>query len=178
MSVRLTGTGHRTVNHMTLIKCSVPVLLLFSAASLALAQDQPALTLQGVSGKTLVFTSADLAKLPRQTIQATDHGSPATFEGVLLSDVLAKVDLPLGDKFHSTAASYYMLVEARDGYRAVFAWAELDPGFMDKAIYVVTRRDGHALAEKDGPFQLVAPDEKRGGRWVRQVTALRIQQAH
>jgi hypothetical protein len=30
------------------------------------------------------------------------------FEGVLLTDVLAKVDLPLGEKFHSTGASYYI----------------------------------------------------------------------
>jgi hypothetical protein len=57
-----------------------------------------------------------------------------------LTDVLAKVDLPTGEKSHSTTASYYLLVEARDGYRAVFAWAEVDATFMDKAVYVVTRR--------------------------------------
>jgi len=35
-----------------------------------------------------------------------------------------------------------MVVEAKDDYRAVFAWAELDSSFMDKAVYVVTKRDG------------------------------------
>jgi hypothetical protein len=110
-------------------------------------------------------------------VKVTDHGTPATFEGVLLTDVLAKVDLPLGEKFHSTGASYYMVVEAKDGYRATFAWAELDSTFMDKAVYVVMKRDGKPLSEKDGPFQLVVPDEKRAARWVRQVTALKIRQA-
>jgi hypothetical protein len=57
--------------------------------------------------------------------------------------------------------------------RAVFAWAELDPTFMDKAMYVVTKRNGKALSERDGALQLVVPDE----RWVRQVTALKIRQA-
>ena len=71
-----------------------------------------------------------------------------------------------------------MLVEATDGYRALFAWAELDSTFMDKSAYVVTKRDGKALSDKDGPFQLVTPGEKRGGRWVRQVAALRIRQAN
>lgn len=86
------------------------------------------------------------------------------------------VDLPAGEKFHSTAASYYLTAEGRDGYRAVFAWAELDSTFMDKAVYVVTKRDGKPLTEKDGPFQLVVPGEKRNARWVRQLTALRIRQ--
>jgi len=111
-------------------------------------------------------------------VKAIDHGNPATFEGVLLTDVLAKVDLPLGEKFHSTGASYYLVVEAKDGYRATFAWAELDSTFMDKSVYLATKRDGKPLSDKDGPFQLVAPGEKRAARWVRQVTALRIRQAN
>ena len=133
---------------------------------------------QGIDGKSVTLSVADLSKLPQQTVKTTDHDAPVTFEGVLLADVLAKVALPAGEKFHSTAASYYMLVEAKDGYRAVYAWAELDSGFMDKAVYVVTKRDGKPLSDKDGPFQLVAPGEKRAGRWVRQVTALRIKQAN
>ena len=56
-------------------------------------------------------------------MKASDHGTPAAFEGVLLTYVLAKVDLPVGEKFHSTGA-FYMVVEAKDGYRAVFAWSE------------------------------------------------------
>jgi len=66
----------------------------------------------------------------------------------------------------------------RDGYRAVFAWAELDSSVMDKAVYLLTKRDGMPLTEKDGPFQLVVPGEKRGARWVGQVRALRILQAN
>ena len=69
-------------------------------------------------------------------------------------------------------------MEAKDGYRATFAWAELDSTFADKAVYVVTKRDGKPLSEKEGPFRLVAPGEKRAARWVRQVTALRIRHAN
>ena len=86
--------------------------------------------------------------------------------------------LKLGEKFHDTVASYYLVVEAKDGYRAVFAWAELDSTFMDKSAYVVTKRDGKPLSHKDGPFQLVVPGEKRSARWVRQLTALKIRQAN
>lgn len=144
----------------------------------ALCQAQPALTVQGASGAAVTLSAADVAKLPQHTVQVTDHGKPATFEGVLLSDVLGKVDLPSGEKYHRTAASYYLLVEASDGYRALYAWAELDPSFNDKAVYVVTKRDGKPLADSEGPFRLIAPGEKRAARWVRQVTALRIKQAN
>ena len=136
---------------------------------------QPLLVIQGVHGTHAELSLSDLSRLPQQTIKTTDHGTAVTFEGVRLADVLAKVDLPTDESFHKYSASYYLSVEARDGYRAVFAWAELDPSFMDKAVYVVTQRDGKPLPEKDGPFQLVAPGEKRGARWVRQVCLLRIE---
>ena len=145
--------------------------------SVALCQVPATLVVQGIGGTSATLSVSDLSKLPRQTVKVMDHETPATFEGVLLTDVLAKVSLPLGEKFHSTGASYFLMVEAKDGYRAVFAWAELDSGFMDKSVYVVTKRDGKPLSGKDGPFQLVAPGEKRAGRWIRQVTALTIQQA-
>jgi hypothetical protein len=89
-----------------------------------------------VPATSATLSISDLSKLPQKTVNTTDHGTPATFEGVLLTDVLAKVDLPLGEKFHCTGSSYYMVVEAKDGYRATFAWAELDSTFMDKTIYV------------------------------------------
>ncbi|HEY1218858.1 MAG TPA: molybdopterin-dependent oxidoreductase [Bryobacteraceae bacterium] len=98
-----------------------------------------------------------------------------TFQGVLLTDLLAKVTTPTGDEHRHTAASYYLVAEGRDGYRAVFAWAELDPSFTDKAVYVVTARDGKPLPESDGPFQLVVPGERRNARWVRQLSALRVE---
>jgi hypothetical protein len=159
---------------MSIWKCgAVSCLFVFGA----FCQTPPALTVQGLNGTSVALTNADLLKLPQQTVKVAGQGTTTVFEGVLLADVLSKVDLPLGEKYHSTAASYCMLVEAKDGYRAVFAWAELDSGFMDKAVYVVTKRDGKPLTEKQGPFQLLAPGEKRGGRWVRQVVALRIKQA-
>jgi len=155
-------------------------VLVFGAliASLAPCEDPPSLLVRGIGGKTVALTEADLAKLPQHTIAATDHGAAATFQGVLLADVLSKVDLPLGDKFHSTGASYYVLAEGKDGYRALFAWAELDAGFMDKPIYVATRRDNQPLPENARPFQLVVPGEKRGGRWVRQLATVAVKQAN
>jgi hypothetical protein len=138
----------------------------------------PSLIVDGGNGNTIILTAADLSKLPQHTIETGEHGTPATFEGVLLSDVLAKVDAPSGEKLRGKAMALYLLVEAADGYRAVFALQEFDAGFTDRKIYLATKRDGKPLTEKEGPFRMVYPDEKRPARWVRQVTALRIRQAN
>jgi hypothetical protein len=35
---------------------------------------------------------------------------------------------------------------------------------MDKPVYAVTKRDEKPLSDKDGPFELVVPGEKRTAR--------------
>jgi hypothetical protein len=120
-------------------------------------------------------SNSELALLQQRTIRAIDHGTLVTFQGVLLTDVLAEVATPTGEKFHLTAGSYYLVAEGRGGYRAVFAWTELDPSFTDKAVYVVTKRNGKPLSDDDGPFELVVPGEKGNVRWVRQLSALRVE---
>ena len=134
-----------------------------------------ALRVEGLSGSSAEFSNADLSKLPRQSVKTSDHGVPVMFDGVLVSDVLARVQTPTGEPFKSTAASYYVAVEARDGYQAVFSWAEIDPSFTDPKVYLVTMRDGQLLSGKDGPFELVVPGEKRNSRWVHQVKTLRVE---
>jgi hypothetical protein len=152
--------------------------MLAALASAALCTAQPVLTVRGLGSSTVKLSIADLAKLPQQTVQFTDQGKTVTYEGVFLSDVLSKVDLPLGEAFHKTGASYYLLVDAADGYKAVFAWAELDPDFTDRKVYLVTKVDGKPLADTEGPFRLLVPSDKRGGRGVHQVTGLTVKQAN
>ncbi len=149
----------------------------FFFAFIALCQQPAAISIQGLEGPPVSVTAEDLTKLPHHTIKASEHGTPATFDGVLLSDVLAKVNTPTRDKLRGKALAQYLLVEAADGYRAVFALPEFDSDFTDRKIYLVTKRDGKPLSEKEGPFRVVVPDEKHPARWVRQVTTLKIKQA-
>jgi hypothetical protein len=146
--------------------------------SMPLSEAQATLVVHGINGTSATLSTADLDNLRQQNVRINDHGTPATFQGALLTDVLAKVDLPTGEKFQGTAASYYLLVEAMDGYRAVFSWTELDSTFMAKSVFVATERDGKPLSDKDGPFELVVPGESRDSRWVRQVAALRLRQGN
>jgi len=44
-----------------------------------------------------------------------------------------------------------LLIEAADGYKVVFALAELDPDFSDRRILLAGKRHGEPLDDKPGP---------------------------
>jgi DMSO/TMAO reductase YedYZ molybdopterin-dependent catalytic subunit len=162
-------------------------VLLVALAALAvpaslLAQGKPVspdvlLTVYGEGSPPLRLTAADLAKLPRRSVRAAEHGKEAAFEGVPLAAVLTLAGAPQGEALRGRQLALYLLVEARDGYRAVFALPELDSAFTEREILLADHRDGKPLSAAEGPLRVVVPGETRPARWVRQVTALRIERA-
>jgi DMSO/TMAO reductase YedYZ molybdopterin-dependent catalytic subunit len=124
------------------------------------------------------WTLDDLAKLPRREVRARDRdGTEATFAGIALLDLLRLAEVPLGEKLHGSNMALYLLVEAADGYRVVFALPELDPAFRERVVLLADQRDGQPLSTAEGPLRLVVPDEKRHTRWVRQVGSCTVRRA-
>ncbi len=142
----------------------------------ALRTDAPALIrIVGEVARPLGFTGDELAKLPRQTVKAKAHdGVESRFEGVSLVDILAKAGVPTGKDLRGPAMATYVVVEAADGYRAVFALVELDAAFTDRVILLADHRDGKSLSAREGPFQIIVAGEKKHARWVRQVIRLKV----
>jgi len=164
-------------------------LALFLVAAFALALGSQPLNAQSstsdyqlnVSGeveRSLRLGPGDLAKLPRRSVKATDHGgAEATFEGVALVDILQLAGVKFGEGLRGKNLALYLVVEAADDYRAVFALPELDPAYNDRVVILADRRDGAKLTDKEGPLRVVVPGEKRQARWVRQVRSLIIKRA-
>ncbi len=90
------------------------------------------------------------------------------------TDLLREAGVTLGPALRGEHLSKYVLVEAADGYRAVFALPELDPEFAREVVLVAYQVDGQALPAGEGPFRLVAPADKKHARWVRQVAAIKV----
>jgi|SRR5580692_1615428 hypothetical protein len=153
----------------------VPAILLALTLHTALASAQQ-LTVQDESGKKTVLTAPEIEGLPRVkvTTGAFSAAAAATFEGVALRAVLEKAGVGLGETLKGKRMASCLLVEATDGYRVVIALPEIDPAFNDKQMVLAFLKDGKRLNDKEGPYRLVIPDEKRMARWVRQVTTLRI----
>ena len=167
------------------------VLLLAASGLGAAAQDEPksktqsaaaskavalaAIDVTGAVSRPMSVSGAELAKYTRQSVHAKGHdGVESQYEGVPLIELLAKAGVPTGKDLRGQAMALYVVVEAADGYRAVFALAELDAAFADRVILVADRRDGRPLSAKEGPYQIIVPGEKKHVRWVRQVIRLRV----
>lgn len=141
------------------------------------AQVSASIAVSREDGKAQHFDRTALAKLPQHAVHAEAHGKAVDCTGPNLIDVLGAVGAASGEALRGRNLSLYVRVSAADGYRAVFALAELDPGFRSDVPIVSAACDGHALDAKDGPFRLVVPGEKRPARWVRQVTAIDVLRA-
>ncbi|HXM69303.1 MAG TPA: molybdopterin-dependent oxidoreductase [Candidatus Acidoferrum sp.] len=147
------------------------VFCLIVQASLAHSQQ---LTIQTGTGKQTQLTRTDLEALPHVKITTSAPGSATTFEGASLKAVLEKAGVEFGETMRGKRLASYLLVEAADGYRVVIALPELDPAFTDKQVVLAFLKDGKPLDDKEGPYRIVIPDEKRMARWAKQVTTLKI----
>jgi len=155
------------------------VLLLFLCSTAAIAQTSPGtaqLKIGGAVSTALTLTVADLKSLPRTTLRVTNthEKKTETYEGVLLEELLRKAGAPLGEKLRGPLMTSYVIAEAEDGYRVVFALAELDSAFLDSQVLVADTVDGAPIGPKQGPFRLVAPHEKRPARWVRMLKSITV----
>jgi hypothetical protein len=132
------------------------------------------LIIQTDTGKPTQLTRAEVEALPRIKVTSGSSDRSRIFEGVSLKAVLEGGGVEFGEALKGKRLASCLLVEAADGYRVVIALPEIDTAFTDKQTVLAFLKDGKPLDDKEGPYRIVIPDEKRMARWVRQVTALKI----
>jgi len=156
--------GHR-VNSITMNF----LLLLFALAADTHPPAPP------IHEQTIGVSAETLAGLPRVKVEAKERDNPsATYEGVALGAILERAGLPRGEKLRGKALRAIVVITASDGYQVVFTLADTDPAFTDRQIILADRKDGKPLPEKEGPFRIIAPLEKRPARWIRNVKTIAI----
>lgn len=164
-------------NLIALFLTIISLVLIASAQTAAKAE--PVLHVEVENGKTLDLKATDLSKLTRREIKGKGHDEKdSVYSGYNLSDILLLANAKLGTgEMRGKQLAAYLLAEAADGYKVTFAVAEIAPEFTDKIILLADTRDGKPLAEKDGAWQIIVSDEKKHGRWVRQVVSLKVKSA-
>lgn len=150
-----------------------------TAAQTSSVKSESVLHIEVENGNTLDLKAADLAKFTRREVEAKGHDEKdSVYNGYNLSDILLSAKAKIApNEMRGKELASYLLVEAADGYKAVFAAAEIAPEFTDRIILLADTRDGKPLDAKNGTWQIIVPGEKKHGRWVRQVTALKIRKA-
>ncbi|WP_430334628.1 molybdopterin-dependent oxidoreductase [Rhodococcus sp. ACT016] len=128
----------------------------------------------GAVDNPLTLSGDRLRAYPAQ-VQAVQFESAAgtqshSYDGAALTDILddAKLRTPSGPK--NPELSFAVLATGADGYRAAVSWGELSPKFGATPILVAYTEDGHPL---DAP-RLVVPGDIKGGRYVSELTDLRV----
>jgi hypothetical protein len=132
-----------------------------------------------VLGKDSKVELADLKAMPRKTVTVHNPHANAdeTYEGVELADVLAKYGAPLGKDLRGPALGYYVVATGSDGYKAVYALAEVDPSFHPGDVIVADTMAGKALDAHTGPLRLVSTEDKRPARGVRNLVSIEVHAA-
>src|SRR5262249_26484626 len=173
----LTQEWRRRAAFAVVLVCGTVLVGTRTPAPLA-AAGEVVFRISGDIARPQQWTLDDLAALPRHQVRARDRdGTEATFTGVALVDLLRLAGVPLGTELRGNNMALYLLIEAADDYRVVFALPELDPAFTERVVVLADHRDGQPLAATEGPLRLVVPDEKRQARWVRQVKAGTVRRA-
>ena len=141
---------------------------------LAQSSSEAKLTIAGDIAQSQTLTGQDLAKMQRASVAWSERGPKVTYQGVSLYEVLKRAGAPLDKELSGNALASYVLAEARDGYQATFALAEIDPGFTDNQILVADTADGQPLPQTQGPLRLIVPGDKKGARAVRMLERLTV----
>jgi len=82
---------------------------------------------------------------------------------------------PAGMPVRGKAMLSYIMISAADGYHVLFTLPELDASFTDHVSIIADQIDGKPFPAGAGPYRLIVPFEKRDARWVREVTAVDLQ---
>ncbi|WP_405828415.1 MULTISPECIES: molybdopterin-dependent oxidoreductase [unclassified Streptomyces] len=146
-----------------------------TAASPAPAQKPGEVRVAGQVDKPYTVTLASLRGLPQKSVEVEYSSAKGqqkhTYQGVLLHDVLKDAQ-PRFDASKKNGQLRGVVAATGGGdYRAVFAWAELDPGFAKSEILLAVSEDGKPFDDAQGP-RLVVPQDTKGGRYVSELNQL------
>ncbi len=136
------------------------------------------LTLTGPEGKVLTLAPDDLKAMPHKSITVTNGHSQASesYSGVALTDLLAKVGVPVGKDLKGKAYVMYLVAEGTDHYKVLYSLDEVDAGAHQGDVLVADKVNGAPLTA-EGAFKLVSSDDKRPARWVRNLSAITVKLA-
>jgi len=137
------------------------------------------------SGETITLSPKQFAELPRTTIQAKVPHTEQTakYEGVLLAEILLEAGVKTTDpsqqakKLPRVLRHAYVLVEADDGYQAVFSIPEVLTESYGREVLLADRKNRKPLDAKAGPYQVIVAGSSVFERRVRQVTRILVQPA-
>ena len=161
----------------------LPALLGVVAAGSAAAAPSTSLTVTGAVLDPATYDAAALAALPQagEAVTYTAAGAPvsAVFSGPTLQSLVAAAMVDTNLAARNAIIPYYLTATGSDGYRVVYALAEIDPNFAGGGAsppLVATSVNGGTLGAA-GFARTTAPRDRAGGRYDSNLVNLDIEHA-
>lgn len=128
-----------------------------------------------IDGKATTLTVAELQAMPQKTVTVHNPHTKMdeSYTGVDLSDLLAKYGVALDKTTQRRILRSYLRVEGTDHYFVLYSAAEIEGEIHNGDVIVATGMNGAGLGE-DGAIKLVASQDKKPMRWVRNVTKITL----
>ncbi|MEO6687118.1 MAG: molybdopterin-dependent oxidoreductase [Dyadobacter sp.] len=156
-------------------KAKLLLICLLCVSFSAFSQDKNTISVSGEVTTPLNLTVQDLSVYHQISHKVKDKdGKEHEFKGVALIEVFEKAGVTTGSKLRGENLAKYVLVKAADGYEVIYSLPEIDPEFTDQVIMLATEKDGQPLANGEGPFRIITPNDKKQARWIREVRSIKI----
>ncbi len=126
-------------------------------------------TLDGLVMTPGSYDRAALAALPQSSLKVGD----ITYSGVSLWALLSKADIITHPDIKNDILRMVVVATASDGYKIAISLGEIDPDFGNQPCLVAIQRDG-ADFTSGGFARLVFPNDVKKGRWVVNLTGLKV----
>ncbi len=127
------------------------------------------------NGAPMTFTVDDLKTIPQHAVPVKNghSGEQETYDGPLLSDILAKAGFALTEKNQGSMLRSVILAGGTDKYFVVYSAAEVQRGLHDADVIVALTRNGGSLGQ-NGLFQLINNRDVKPARWVRNLASITV----
>lgn len=103
----------------------------------------------------------------------TPEGHIATCRGVLLEQVLGKVEVLKEE--HNDTKKMFIVASAGDGYKVVFSWQEIFNTPIGGGVLILIEKDGKPLCGPNGGPDLISlEDYYTGSRYVRGLEKIEV----
>lgn len=108
------------------------------------------------------------------TFNTSQGRSEKTYTGIPLIDLLTVAQVKTNSKQKNDILRKYVAVRATDCYEAVVALGEILPNFEGKMVLVAYEDGTGQPLSTDGMARLVVPGDAAGGRFVSNITKIKV----
>lgn len=108
------------------------------------------------------------------TFNTSQGQSQKTYTGIPLIDLLTVAQIKTDPKRKNDILRKYVAVRASDCYEAVVALGEILPNFEGKKVLVAYEDGAGQPLSTDSMARLVVPSDTAGGRFVSNITKIRV----